>query len=488
MKQVVIKRDRMCHIPMECVKSAERLHKKLTVPNGAFFSQPAAKKKRKEIPQFFNLLEIDHEAGCYLVPRNFDYRPYLKPNVRYQVSNTFDLPYLIMPLATKTPKLGPNNHIRYNQKPAYDAMHQAVMEGPGHKHCQGTILALGCGKGKTVLGLMLAEHITCPTIVVCHTIQMMHTWKQCAVDLFGVCESRIGFIGGGDIDWEGKDLVFCTMAGMISRDYPEEFWKKWGLALLDEGDLLGATELSYVLPKFYGRRVLLTATVRRADGNEKLYYHHVGDICFEDTEADLKPRCVVLDSDVPRKHKDAGLMELSGWNPFLKRVAPHIPKTISKLATFQERHDWAYWVVKQYLGQGRKILFLGERVDELLRFNKQCKEELPSVTTGLALGSGRMKAEEVDHNLKTCDIVWGIQQIAKRGLNEPSFDTLIIQYASFTDVGRLKQTVGRVLRYQEGKKEPVVVILNDPEISCLSSKTNKLTKTLASWGYDVEWY
>lgn len=427
------------------------------------------------------------------VPRSYDIFSKLRAlpeGVFYTTRTPFDngSPFRHVTLGKDNIVLGPNSSIRYDQGPAWEALHTP------NEYPYGRTLVLGCGKGKTVLALKHAFHRHVPTLVVCHTRQMCSAWSDTAAAPWALSlpYSRHGFIGDGKIDWRGKDIVFSTMPGLVCREYPQEFWDYFGLVIFDEGDLLGATELSQVLPKFLGERLLLTATIERPDGHDELYYNHVGPICFYDDVPDLSPRCVVLDSAVPaidgqgREVTQKIWWRSPGGGPIL---VPHIPKTLTNITRlFPERRNWAMQIVKDLLDEGRKVLFLGERVAELKAFDRRSKLEWPEYKSGLTLGGQHTTPAEIDEVLKSCDIIWGIQHIAKRGLNKPSIDTIVIQYSCFRQVGRLKQTIGRALRYHEGKKAPLVVILNDPQIEVFDNMARTLYVMLQQLGYEMSWH
>lgn len=461
-------------IPRELISNEIRLVSDLTHQSGA-----------RSGPSYYCLAEEDLETDSFLVPRGLDISPYLaKARCETLLAEPLEREYWwphVEFSSDPLPSLGPNKFIRYDQGPAWRAL-SAPPAWPW-----GKILALGCGKGKTFLGLRLACERGVKTIVICHTVAMIDTWASLARDLFGIAEEDIGYIRGKEIDWEDKKLVFSTMPGILCREYPEEFFTDFGLVEFDEGDLLGAEKLSRMLPLFLGERVILTATHERRDGMHLLYNAHVGPVCFEDTEPDLEPLCYVMDSPVPVKNGKKK-MEGYAWSRFTKRMEPHIPRTVNKLAAYEPRQDWTRDIVRDLLHDGRKILFVGERIESLRVYDEWLKGLDGGFKSGLALGASHMKGQNLDAILKSCDCVWGIKQIAKRGLNEPAFDTLLIEYATFNDPNVLQQITGRVLRYLAGKNDPLVVLLNDPNISCMDSNAQKIVQQLERSGYAVEWY
>lgn len=430
------------------------------------------------------------------VPRAWDFRPYLTPgDYRIVESYLFDN-WPAVDFGEPQGSLGPNERIRYDQRPAWEALSTDPTAPFGRQ------LILGCGKGKTRLALQLMAQRRVPTVVVCHTLNMAHKWVAEAELHLGYPRDAAGFIGDGKLVWD-RDFVVTTMAGLIAREMPREFWERFGLVIFDEGDLLGASQLSTILPKFLGERVLLTATPDRADGASVLFDAHIGPAVFRDVTPDLQPRCFVLESGLPQKTaipvtRKRGKKQVTKteyrdiqgtiWSPRVRRQIPNIPKTINNLSRIPSRTAWCLAVLSDVaIREKRKVLFLGERVDELKALCRMWQQRFPDVPAGLALGAAHMKAEQIQENLGACQVIFGIQQIAQRGLDESSIDTVIIQYACYAGINRLQQTIGRALRYREGKPEPWVFILNDRNVPVIHDKALILSRKLKDMGYSVEW-
>lgn len=489
--------DAVTRIPREHLDNPMHLIQDMTLENGSWHAGMTST-GRASVPRYFALAEEDHIFDEVAVPRAADVARYLKPGLVGEIpihSELLDPSWWPRVwLGDSTPELGPHGKIPYDQKPAWQAI-SVPLEWPW-----GRILALKCGAGKTILSLKLAHLRSVRTLVVCHTLNMTRTWSETAAApwCLDYPQELHGSIGDGVVNWEGRDLVFSSMPGLLCREYPPEFWTRWGLIIFDEGDLLGASHLQKMLPLFLGERLLVTATVRRRDKNDSLYRMHVGEVCFEDVVQDLVPECMILDSPVPRMLRVVSektgretyvASEQMAWSPYLKRMAANIPKTLTFIkSNCDARQQWTLEVVKDVLDEGRKILFLGERVQGLQDFNSRATEMWPEYSSGLVLGASHMSLEECESNLEHCNIIWAIQQIAKRGLNQPDIDTVIIEFASFKDVGRLQQTVGRCLRYSEGKLSPWVIVLNDVNVPCLDDKAQHMSSWFQRQGYKTEWF
>lgn len=471
-------------VPLSEVRDPYSVVRELTFENGSWNGS-------KNAPKFFALARIEDDN--LILPRAYDVEKCLFDKRAEREVEKDPSEWETVWLGDNSPRLGPHELMPYDQGPAWEAL-SSPCERPW-----GRVLALKCGAGKTISALKLAHLRSKRTLVICHTLNMCQTWSTAAAAewCLDYPKENHGLIGGGTIDWETRDLCFATMQGVLCRDYPQEFWDRWGLVIFDEGDLLGAGYLQQMLPKFLGERVLVTATPKRTDGNDVLYKYHVGPICFSDTEQDLKPKCFVLDSPVPSRmeqpekkgSKKLALKstEKKAWNSYAGKVTASVSRTVSFLDTLIERRNWCIDIVEELLAEGRKILFLGERIESLRWFDDQAKGIWPQYKSGLALGAQHTSNDEVEHVLKTCDVIWGIQQIAKRGLNQPDLDTVIVQYSCFNDSGRLQQTVGRVLRHVANKKEPFFILLNDVNVPCLNRNAERIASWVRGKKYELEW-
>ena len=84
--------------------------------------------------------------------------------------------------------------------------------------------------------------------------------------------------------------------------------------------------------------------------------------------------------------------------------------------------------------------------------------------------------------LREKQVTFAISKYGREGLDESSLDTVIIN-EPISDRNALQQVMGRVLRSKKGKKEAVVVFLED-NIGPLIGMCQKLRRHLSSWPED----
>jgi DNA excision repair protein ERCC-3 len=183
--------------------------------------------------------------------------------------------------------------IRDYQRDAAAALVGDMRPGSGF----GTIV-LPCGAGKTIVGMYIMSLLKTNTLILTTNISAVHQWMGELLDKTNLTEDDIGEYTG-----ESKNIKPVTVATyqVITwrPDKEAEFphfklfrERAWGLIVYDEVHLLPAPVFRVTAELQAVRRVGLTATLVREDGNEGYVFSLVGPKRF----------------DVPWKD-----LELSGW-------------------------------------------------------------------------------------------------------------------------------------------------------------------------------
>lgn len=94
----------------------------------------------------------------------------------------------------------------------------------------------------------------------------------------------------------------------------------------------------------------------------------------------------------------------------------------------------------------------------------------------------KVKADQRARMLREKKVTFAVMKYGREGLNERSLDTAIVN-EPISSKGGLQQLMGRVLRKKKGKKEPVVVFLED-DIGPFIGMCKKLRHHLSSWPHD----
>lgn len=311
----------------------------------------------------------------------------------------------------------------------------------------GGILQAGCGVGKTVMACAVIARLGVPTAVVVHKEFLMSQWRDRVREFLP--GARIGICQQDKCDYENKHVVLCMVHSLAAKKYPVMFYRTFGLVITDELHRIGAATWSPTPGLFPARwRLGLTATPRRMDGADKVFFYHVGKKLFVAKEKRLTFKVRV----VRTKFK---LVKTSRFNPNLA------PKSLilNFLCKSDFRNRDIVTQINLAVEAGRKLLVLSERLEHLSTLEKLVREMWPvekgtAPTVGYYVG-GRTERqlEEASH----AQVILATSQYAKEGLDLPELDTLFLT----TPLSDIEQPVGRILRVCEGKKDPIVVDFRD---------------------------
>jgi superfamily II DNA or RNA helicase len=207
-------------------------------------------------------------------------------------------------------------------------------------------------------------------------------------------------------------------------------------------------------------RLGITATPRRKDGTDCVFWHHLGPILFAAKEARLTPT-------IKRVWTNFKLVQTDRFNP---NLAPrHL--IMRFLCASRYRNDVIVDQLVQALAKGRKCIVLSERLEHLDRL-EAClssvwpKEYGASPSVGHYVG-GKTKAQ-LEESAKA-RVILATVQYCSEGLDIPELDTMFLT----TPMSDVEQAVGRILRSVEGKRPPIVVDFRDDSIPMLEAMARK---------------
>ncbi|MFH1431905.1 MAG: DEAD/DEAH box helicase [archaeon] len=124
------------------------------------------------------------------------------------------------------------------------------------------IIVLPTGTGKTVQALIAISHLSCNTLVVVPTIDLLAQWKSSVLQNMGIEEQNIGIFGGGERDI--KPLTIITYAS--AQKYVRLLATKFDLVVFDEAHHLPGEVYRTIATGLIARyRLGLSATPERPD-------------------------------------------------------------------------------------------------------------------------------------------------------------------------------------------------------------------------------
>jgi superfamily II DNA or RNA helicase len=311
----------------------------------------------------------------------------------------------------------------------------------------GGILQAPCGWGKTVATCSLISRLQAPTAVIVHKEFLMNQWRQ-RIEQF-LPGARIGICQQDKCEYEGKHVVLCMVHSLAAKKYPVMFYRWPGLVINDEVHRVAAATWAPTPGLFPAQwRLGISATPRRKDGADGVFFYHLGKKLFIAKQKRLTFKVRV----VRTKFK---LVKTARFNPNLA------PKSLilNFLCKSDFRNRDIVTQINLAVEAGRKLLVLSERLEHLATLEKLVREMWPAEkgnkpTMGYYVGGRSEKQlEESSH----CQIIFATSQYAAEALDIPELDTLFLT----TPLSDIEQAVGRILRPFEGKKDPVVVDFRD---------------------------
>lgn len=316
----------------------------------------------------------------------------------------------------------------------------------------GGILQAQCGWGKTVAALAIIAAFQRPTLVTVHKAFLLRQWKR-RIERF-LPGAKVGIARQNKCDFKGKHIVLGMNTSLHLRDYDPEFYDYFGLIVSDEVHHVSAPTWSTILPKFRARyRLGLSATPRRADRTESVFFRHIGPVLFQGTIKRLPCR-------VKRVFNNITLPESLRTNPTLLRTT-----LATKLICANGlRNETITSNIIRAAQSGRKIIVMSSiRSRHIVPLEAMFRRLWPSdagplPTTSFFLGG---MSENALEEAQDAQVIFATTQMAKEALDIPQLDTLILT----TPAGDIEQIIGRIQRDFPGKKEPMVVDFRDDNIA-----------------------
>ena len=233
------------------------------------------------------------------------------------------------------------------------------------KKVGGGIISIGCGRGKTVIGLYIAAALNLKTLVVVHKEFLAEQWKERILgdpskDIKGFLpNTKVGLLQGKTIDVEGKDIVIAMVQSLSQKDYSEDVLKDFGLVIYDECHHLSAEIFSKALIKTATRHTLgLSATPTRKDGLTYVFKYFLGDTVY--SEAQNEDKTILVKGFHYFNDEPSYCNELTNKMGDLNR-----PKMINNICSCEKRNKIILEEVKNLMDENRKVLILSDRKEHL---------------------------------------------------------------------------------------------------------------------------
>lgn len=444
------------------------------------------------IPEFLHFYKLDKVNKVIYVPRNIPSKYYSGQKVETGLTWGFSI------------GRGDKDKAFKLWEDQQEFMNQVEAE-----NLPDVMLNAKCGTGKTIMSLYRANKLETSTVIAVTTREIGEQFLDAVREYFPAWSC--GWAKDGSFD-----ITVGTYALFSADDYDEEYFGQFGHLILDEFHRAGAPEFGKVLMKApCAYRTTLSATFRRKDGMEKVLIHHVGKVftfARETKQAVIQP----IDTEIkvernqfrpignrikePNVGMEVALLNIKTSKEVIRGFISEIDDTsitvegylsygtqtfdkkevsVRKLLTFsrtifdshladsKERVAMIFSLIRKCRKDGRVVLVLSNRKSLLYSLEKLCTKF--GITNGVISSAqddefiryckkqGRKPADQKKWCRLNASVILGIDKIAEEGLDIPRLDTIIYTYA----MDDIEQSVGRILRTHEGKKDPMALYLVD---------------------------
>jgi len=346
------------------------------------------------------------------------------------------------------------------------------------------ILQAGTGIGKTVLAQLMITGHKVTTLVVVDQENIQRQWRDAILKCTDITESEIGYIQGDVCQVQGKKVVIAMLQSVHKPGrYPAWVYRYFGMIIFDECHVLGATEFSKVCGLFPARiRLGLSATPKRQDGLEKIFFSHIGPVLIKKTAVPLIPKVIMVET----QYKLPMVTRRDPVTMVPHRVKlPHTPgrlmEVYKSMANCDLRNKQIANLAKMSYDAGRNVIIFTDLKDE---HHTQLENWL--INAGIPQGdigryTGGMSEEQQNYNSARKVVLCTYKATAK-AVDCPWWDTAIFG----TPHSDVAQICGRVLRehpnkqcvskagtaeWDDNKKCPVIFDLVDFDSAVLQGYT-----------------
>ena len=288
--------------------------------------------------------------------------------------------------------------------------------------------------GKTFTGLAIAGKLGQKTLVVTHTVPLRTQWAKEVEKVFGITP---GIIGSGKFEIDAPIVIGNTQT--LYRNLPA-IGKAFGTVILDEMHHVSSPTFSKIIDSNYCRYKLgLSGTIERKDGKHVVFRDYFGQDVYKPPKENFMPPSIhILKSEV--RFMDGNR------TPWANRV--------TALASNEEYLHTVSMLAAAYAARGHKVLVVSDRVFFLKACAELTGENAICITGEVAHEDREEYMSEIRSGKK--DILFGTQAIFSEGISLNNLSCLILG-TPINNEPLLTQLIGRVIRKEEGKIDPVII-------------------------------
>lgn len=304
------------------------------------------------------------------------------------------------------------------------------------------VLEAGTGSGKTIMALNIIANRKQPTIIVVHSKELFHQWRQ-RIDEF--LHYTAGLAGDGVFKLKPITVAIVNTARKHMETLPAHF----GHIIVDECHRVPASLFTDVVSGFDCHYMLgLSATAyRREDNTTNLIYTYMGDKIYSVELNVLTESGAIVRPEITQ-------LETS----FTYGFRGEYSKMIKSLTQNKQRNTLICSEIAKRIKAGHDgtILVVSDRVAhcEILAERLRAEDINTTVLTGLMSAEKRTQTVKEVLDGKVQVLISTLQLIGE-GFDCTGLTTLVLA-TPIKFEGRLLQVVGRIMRPSDGKKARVI--------------------------------
>ena len=288
--------------------------------------------------------------------------------------------------------------------------------------------------GKTFTGLAIAGKLGQKTLVVTHTVPLRNQWAKEVEKVYGFKPS---IIGSGSFDTSSPVVIGNTQT--LYRNIPA-IRRIFGTVILDEMHHVSSPTFSKIIDTNYARyKIGLSGTIERKDGKHVVFRDYFGSTVYKPPKENFMPPTVHI------LHSEVRFMD-GARTPWANRV--------TNLANNDEYRHTVSLAAAAYAAKGHKVLVVSDRVHFLKACAERVGEEAICVTGEVSHEDREKYMSEIRNGTKK--ILFGTQAIFSEGISLNNLSCLILG-TPINNEPLLTQLIGRVIRKEENKRDPVIV-------------------------------
>lgn len=326
------------------------------------------------------------------------------------------------------------------------------------------------GSGKTCMALFCIAERWQPSLVICHSKELLYQWRDRAVQFLDLQEDEIGLIGDGK-----KTIGPRLTIGIVNSVYKiaDEIRDHVGHLIVDECHRAPSRTFTEAVTAFDSRYMLgLSATPWRRDKLSRLIYWHLGDIVHQVDKDHLLQTGDIVPAEV--------VIRETNFRTWLD-PSEEYSTMLTELTRDPERNQLiASDVAAEAKNGGGISLVLSDRkahCETLRALLRLCNVQCEVLTGDVANGKRQTIINRLNQGKVKVLVATG--QLIGEGFDCKELSTLFLTTPIRFD-GRTIQYLGRVLRPGPGKKKAWIFDYVDSHVGALKASAMARQKVYQS--------